>query len=368
MASDPPYLDTYKTLFQGNTPGGSKAAKAKDNKLFMVEECDLPLIDLSRLNLDRAERDKCKRKITDASSNWGFFQVINHGVPRQLLKSMQYEQMKVFHQPFYKKSEENFLNLPANSYRWGNPAATCLRQFSWSEAFHIPLTDISRMDESTIEVFATTVSVLAQSLAEILAQNLGEVDAGFFQENCSPSTSYLRMNRYPPCPISSEVFGMMPHTDSDFLTILYQDQVGGLQLVKDDRWFSVKPNPDALIINIGDLFQAWSNGVYKSVEHQVVASEEGERFSVAYFYCPSYNTVIQSYSKPAVYRTFSFKEYRQQVKTDVGSTGYKVGLPRKTNIIRKIQLAQRKGQLIYPLKTAQPPQTKQNSTNNPTPN
>ncbi|KAK9268790.1 hypothetical protein L1049_000553 [Liquidambar formosana] len=250
MASDPPYLETYKTLFQGNTPGGSKGAKAKDNKLFMVEECDLPLIDLSRLNLDRAERDKCKREITDASSNWGFFQVTNHGVPRQLLKSMQYEQMK------------------------------------------------------------------------------GEVDASFFQENCSPSTSYLRMNRYPPCPISSEVFGMMPHTDSDFLTILYQDQVGGLQLVKDDRWFSVKPKPDALIINIGDLFQAWSNGVYTSVEHQVVASEEGERFSVAYFYCPSYNTVIQSYSKPATYRTFSFREYRQQVKKDVDSTGHKVGLPR----------------------------------------
>lgn len=47
----------------------------------------------------------------------------------------------------------------------------------------------------------------------------------------------------------------MPHTDSDFLTILYQDQVGGLQLVKDGKWVAVKPNPDALIINIGDLFQ-----------------------------------------------------------------------------------------------------------------
>lgn len=47
----------------------------------------------------------------------------------------------------------------------------------------------------------------------------------------------------------------MPHTDSDFLTILHQDQVGGLQLVKDGKWISVKPNPEALIINIGDLFQ-----------------------------------------------------------------------------------------------------------------
>jgi gibberellin 2-oxidase len=49
----------------------------------------------------------------------------------------------------------------------------------------------------------------------------------------------------------------MPHTDSDFITILYQDQVGGLQLVKDKKWIAVKPNPNALIINIGDLFQVF---------------------------------------------------------------------------------------------------------------
>lgn len=105
-----------------------------------------------------------------------------------------------------------------------------------------------------MEKFAGTVSNLAQRLAEILAEELGHKST-FFMENCLPSTCYLRMNRYPPCPISPDVFGLMPHTDSDFLTILHQDEVGGLQLVKDGEWIAVKPNPDALIINIGDLFQ-----------------------------------------------------------------------------------------------------------------
>lgn len=113
---------------------------------------------------------------------------------------------------------------------------------------------IHTFTSSTMEQFATTVSSLALKLAEILAEKLGHKST-FFHENCLPSTCYLRMNRYPPCPIPSEVFGLMPHTDSDFLTILHQDQVGGLQLVKDDRWIAVKPNPEALIINIGDLFQ-----------------------------------------------------------------------------------------------------------------
>jgi gibberellin 2-oxidase len=63
------------------------------------------------------------------------------------------------------------------------------------------------------------------------------------------------LNRYPACPISSEIFGLVPHTDSDFLTILSQDEVGGLQLMKDSKWVAVNPNQDALIVNIGDLFQ-----------------------------------------------------------------------------------------------------------------
>lgn len=107
---------------------------------------------------------------------------------------------------------------------------------------------------STIEQFAIISSNLAQTLAHILAEKMGH-ESTYFKENCLPNTCYLRLNRYPPCPIASEIHGLMPHTDSDFLTILYQDQVGGLQLVKDKKWIAVKPNPTALIINIGDLFQ-----------------------------------------------------------------------------------------------------------------
>lgn len=105
-----------------------------------------------------------------------------------------------------------------------------------------------------MEQFARTASDLAQKLAEILAEKIGH-NSTFFKENCLPSTCYLRLNRYPPCPISPKVFGLMPHTDSDFLTILHQDEIGGLQLVKDGKWIAVKPNQEALIINIGDLFQ-----------------------------------------------------------------------------------------------------------------
>lgn len=109
----------------------------------------------------------------------------------------------------------------------------------------------------SIEQFASRSSSLAQTIAEILAEKMGQ-KTSFFQENCLDSSCYLRLNRYPPCVMGSEVHGLVPHSDSDFLTILHEDEVGGLQVVKDGNWVAVKPLPHALLINIGDLFQVIS--------------------------------------------------------------------------------------------------------------
>ena len=124
------------------------------------------------------------------------------------------------------------------------------------------LTEILAYRE-VMQEFAKAMSNLARLLAGVLAESLGH-QKGVFDEICDENTCFLRLNRYPPCPVSPEVFGLVPHTDSDFLTILYQDEVGGLQLMKDSKWVAVKPNKDTLIVNIGDLFQVivWSYSCY----------------------------------------------------------------------------------------------------------
>ncbi|KAE9599795.1 putative gibberellin 2-beta-dioxygenase [Lupinus albus] len=176
---------------------------------------------------------------------------------------------------------------------------------------------------SCIEAYATTVAPLAQSLAEILGQKLN-INSSYFRENCLVKSSYIRLNRYPLCPLSPKVYGLVPHSDTSFLTIVHQDQVGGLQLMKDGNWIAVKPNPQALVVNIGDLFQALNNDVYKSIKHRVVAAEKVERISTAFFYLPSEVAIIPSYH----YRNFNLKEYIQQNEQDVKQTGNKVGLSR----------------------------------------
>jgi gibberellin 2-oxidase len=142
MESDPPFHEAYKSLFdktiETNTNGD------KENELVIVEECELPLIDLGRLGLAEAEREECKAEIARASREWGFFQVVNHGISREILEKMRFEQERVFKHPFDKKTKEDkYLNFSAGSYRWGTPSATCLGQLSWSEAFHIPLINIA---------------------------------------------------------------------------------------------------------------------------------------------------------------------------------------------------------------------------------
>ncbi|GMY31407.1 gibberellin 2-beta-dioxygenase 8-like [Fagus crenata] len=294
MAYEPSFQETYKTILHDSFD------ESNDKSLLIVEECELPLINLGRLNLEQLERDKCINEIAQAAREWGFFQIVNHGIPQEILSNLRSEQVKVFHMPFEKKVEDKFLNLSASCYSWGNPEATSIKQVIWSESLHVSLADIPRMDNSlssAIDAFGTTAASLAQNLAEILAKSLG-IESNFFRENCPPDASYLRMNRYPPCPLASKVFGLVPHTDSDFLTILFQDQ-------------------------------ALSNDVFKSIKHRVVSPQEVERVSAAYFYYPSSDAVIQSCTtKPALYRPFTLSEYRQQIRKDVQDTGDKIGLSR----------------------------------------
>lgn len=109
---------------------------------------------------------------------------------------------------------------------------------------------------SNLNCFATKAASLAERLAEILGEEV-KMKPSYFRENCLPNTSFLRLNRYPVCPVPSKVLGLLPHSDSSFLTIVCQDHVGGLQLMKDGKWCAIKPNPQALLVNIGDLFQVY---------------------------------------------------------------------------------------------------------------
>lgn len=109
-----------------------------------------------------------------------------------------------------------------------------------------------------LEEYGRHMGRLAKTLFEAMVKNLnlGSEKSNY---NLSESTAYVRIYRYPSFPETAEAVGMELHTDSSVLSILNPDEVGGLELLKDGKWFEVKPIPGTMIVNLGDMMQVSIN-------------------------------------------------------------------------------------------------------------
>ena len=97
------------------------------------------------------------------------------------------------------------------------------------------------------------MNILSLKIMELLGMSLGIVRR-HFREFFEDNDSILRLNYYTQCKQPDLALGTGPHCDPTSLTILHQDQVGGLQVFVDNRWQSIPPNPKAVVVNIGDTF------------------------------------------------------------------------------------------------------------------
>lgn len=166
------------------------------------------------------------------------------------------------------------------------------------------------------EEYGKEVLKLSQKLMELIALSLG-LPANRFSRFFKDQTSFIRLNHYPPCPIPHLALGVGRHKDAGILTVLAQDEVGGLEVKRktDGEWIRVKPTPDAFIINVGDIIQVWSNERYESVEHRVMVNSEKERFSIPFFFMPAHYTMVKPLEEltneqnPAKYRAYNWGKF-----------------------------------------------------------
>ncbi|TKY45377.1 Gibberellin 20 oxidase 2 [Spatholobus suberectus] len=140
--------------------------------------------------------------------------------------------------------------------------------------------------------YCEAMKELSLVIMELLAISLG-VDRLHYRRFFQDGHSIMRCNYYPPCNSASLTLGTGPHTDPTSLTILHQDQVGGLEVFVDNKWLAVRPRSEALVINIGDTFMALSNGRYKSCLHRALVNTYRERRSLVYFVCPREDKVVR---------------------------------------------------------------------------
>lgn len=156
---------------------------------------------------------------------------------------------------------------------------------------------------------------LVRRLLEALMKgiNVKEIDQN--KESLLMGSKRINMNYYPICPNPELTVGVGRHSDVSTLTILLQDDIGGLYVRGQGSWIHVPPISGSLVINVGDALQILSNGRYKSAEHHVIANGSRNRISVPLFVNPSPQDVIgplqevlESGEKP-LYKQVLYSEY-----------------------------------------------------------
>jgi len=134
----------------------------------------------------------------------------------------------------------------------------------------------------------------AMDLLRGFAIGLGLAEDAFLRQSERP-ISRASLTYYPPQPpeLGAEQFGVAPHTDYGCLTVLAQDDVGGLQIQrKDGLWIAAPPVPGTLVVNVGDLLARWTNDRFRSTAHRVINRSGAERYSMALFFDPDEDTLI----------------------------------------------------------------------------
>ncbi|WP_142850820.1 isopenicillin N synthase family oxygenase [Telmatospirillum sp. J64-1] len=144
------------------------------------------------------------------------------------------------------------------------------------------------------EAYFDQTKALGERLLKLIAKAL-DLDEGFFLQYTKKPMVQMRLFHYPPQPAVSpdNAFGVAPHTDYGMITLLAQDPIGGLELRKrDGEWIAAPYIEGTLVVNIGDLFQRWTNDLYVSNPHRVVNRTGKERYSIPMFYNLDYDAPV----------------------------------------------------------------------------
>lgn len=296
----------------------------------------VPIVDLqlgsSAPQHDHFCKDQCDAiaaQISRAAENWGFLQIINHGMPDSLIARVQAASKAFFQLPIQEK--EAYANEAQNPIGYGSKLGYSPdgeAKLDWGDYYYNPIwpPDTRDMKKWPIQLsdfteamdeYSRELSKLFEVLMKVLSRDLGLETENSLNENVGGERKaiQMRINYYPPCPQPDLVLGLASHSDVNVLTILVHDQTPGLQIRKDGAWIDVQCVPGALVVNIGDQMEILSNGRYKSIEHRSRVHKDRSRLSVAMFCSPPRDVVVSPRRElidaehPPLYQGVSYGEY-----------------------------------------------------------
>ncbi|CAM6126579.1 unnamed protein product [Calypogeia fissa] len=285
---------------------------------------EIPVIDLG--GAEGGDKEAIRAEIGRACEDWGFFQVVNHGVPLSVLEGMRKDGRAFFGLPMEEKLRYACNPGTIASEGYGNKMLVKDEQvLDWRDYLDLHTLPLSRRVPSnwpalpdsfrqTVVQYSEEMRALAQRLLALVSESLGLPSSSMKDALGEPSQN-VSVNYYPTCPQPDLTLGLQAHSDLGAITILMQADIAGLQVFKDGNWIAVQPLTDALVVNLGDMMEVLSNGKYKSVEHRAVVNAQRDRLSVATFLDPAKDQLITPASAlidskhPVLYKDVVFRDF-----------------------------------------------------------
>ncbi|CAL5418870.1 unnamed protein product [Camellia sinensis] len=298
----------------------------EDKRPFLSQVPSLDSIPIINMNEDP---ESLIKKVSQACEEYGFFQVINHGVSEELCTRMMNAVSDFFDLPPQERgtlfTDDKTKPVRVSNYHIKGKGEEKVTM--WSETFAHPWHPVDDFTHllpqnppqyrGVVADYAKEIGVLMSRLLSLISNGLG-LDKDCLETRIGENPRLVtQANYYPPCPDPELTLGLPVHTDLNALTILMQSQgVIGLHVIKDGKWVAVDPVPNAFVINLGDQIQVLSNGRYKSVHHRAVTNKELPRISIAMFYGPNKDIMIgpiddlvDEKEHPPLYRSYLFADF-----------------------------------------------------------
>ncbi|KAL2933325.1 F6'H2: Feruloyl CoA ortho-hydroxylase 2 [Bienertia sinuspersici] len=287
----------------------------------IMDESSIPIIDVSNWDDPMVVKSVC-----DAAHKWGFFQIINHGIPLEVLENVKLATLAFFSLPPEEKRNYFKHTSPSNHVRLSTSfipeAENALEWKDYLSLFYVSdveaLTLWPAVCRDQLLDYMRMSQVVIKPLTEVLMKGLNINEINEKEWSAMTGSKRINLNYYPKCPKPELTVGVGRHSDVSTFTLLLQDDIGGLYVRAPDgeNWIHVPPIPGALVVNIGDALQIMSNGKYKSIEHRVIANKINDRISIPLFVNPKPSEVIgpleevlkESGEKPK-YKTVLYSDY-----------------------------------------------------------
>lgn len=293
---------------------------ADDQMALTIDDATLPVVDLGPLMTGtQADRTRVAAALGKAARESGFFYIINHGIPQEQVEAT-FAASKQFHEMTRSEKMKYWCGftthhrgfVPYEENGWDFPKTINFNE-AWDMSYEAPADhpdylagwrmtgpnvwpDLPGWKE-TVSGYYDAVFALGLKLLDTLALEL-QVDPAELRQHINVPCSQLRLLHYVAndMPATKEMMGIGAHSDFECFTILATGGPGLQVMNADDVWIEAPPIPGTFVVNIGDIFETWSGGQFKSTQHRVINSGR-ERYSMPLFFGLDYHAVVEPLEK-----------------------------------------------------------------------